>query len=158
MSKGLFLKSALALVLAIIAVVAYRRVPVAAPPATAESALPATDCAPGLSACVATLPDGGQLELSITPTPIRPLHPLTLRVTLSGPAAKHTGKVEVDFAGTHMDMGYYRPELSGSDGRFSAEAMLPVCVTGPMNWTATVLLSGKRQRLAVHFRFAVAGR
>jgi len=156
MSKGLFLKSALALVLAILAVVAYRRV--AAPRHSAESALPAADCAPGLSACVATLPDGGQLELSITPTPIRPLRPLTLRVTLSGAAAQQTGKVEVDFTGTHMDMGYYRPELAGENGRFSAEAMLPLCVTGPMDWTATVLLSGERQRLAVPFHFAVSGR
>ena len=40
-----------------------------------------------------------------------------------------------------MKMGYYRPRLNPLDGGYSAETMLPVCVTGTMEWAATILLS-----------------
>jgi len=102
-------------------------------------------------ACAATLPDGGRLEFSITPRPIPLLQALRVEVTVTG---VKPGKVEVDFAGASMNMGYNRSELppTGS-GRYAGEASLPVCVSGGMTWVATVLVETDRQRIAVPFRF-----
>ncbi|MCX7167575.1 MAG: hypothetical protein NTV11_15045 [Rhodocyclales bacterium] len=102
-------------------------------------------------ACAAKLPDGGRLEFSITPRPIPLLQALRVEVTVTG---VNPGKVEVDFAGASMNMGYNRSELphTGS-GRYAGEASLPVCVSGGMTWVATVLVETDRQRIAVPFRF-----
>ncbi len=104
-------------------------------------------------ACPATLPDGGRLEFSITPRPIPFLQALRVEVTVTGGEAK---KVEVDFAGATMNMGYNRSELSATrPGRFAGEASLPVCVSGGMTWVATVVVETDRQRIAVPYRFDV---
>jgi len=64
-------------------------------------------------------------------------------------------RVEVDFTGIDMNMGYNRPTLQASgDGRFVAEATLPVCITGQMEWQATVLVDTGRERIAIPYRFA----
>jgi hypothetical protein len=77
--------------------------------------------------------------------------PLQLEVKLAGIEA---AKVEVDFAGVDMNMGYNRPELAATGpGRYASEAMLPVCVTGKMAWQATVIVEAGRQRIAAPFRF-----
>ncbi len=54
-------------------------------------------------------------------------------------------------------MGYNRVALNTTDGngRFVGEASLPVCVSGGMNWMATVLVETDRQRIAVPYRFGV---
>ncbi len=104
-------------------------------------------------ACAAILPDGGRIELSITPRPIPILAPLRLEVTVSGLKAD---KVEVDFAGETMNMGYNRTELAtAGEGRHAGETSLPVCVSGGMTWVATVLVESRRQRIAVPYRVAV---
>ena len=62
-----------------------------------------------------------------------------------------------------------RARLGGLDGcaRWDAladargyvgQAMLPVCVTGTMSWTATMYLTRKGQRIALPFQFVVSGR
>ena len=102
-------------------------------------------------ACAATWPQGGFLEFSITPRPIPLLHALRIEVTVSG--IKPT-KVEVDFAGESMNMGYNRGELAAvGPGRYAGETSLPVCVSGSMAWVATVMIEAERQRVAVPFRF-----
>lgn len=104
-------------------------------------------------ACPATLPDGGRLKLSITPRPIAFLQPLRVEVTVSG---VKPGKVEVDFAGASMNMGYNRSELTATGpGRHAGETSLPVCVSGDMAWVATVIIETDRQRIAVPYRFDV---
>ena len=104
-------------------------------------------------ACPATLPQGGRLELSVTPRPIPFLRPLRVDVSITGVEAR---KVEVDFAGATMNMGYNRTELAAtSPGRHSGETSLPVCVSGSMAWVATVMIETDRQRIAVPFRFDV---
>jgi hypothetical protein len=103
-------------------------------------------------ACAATLPQG-HMKLSITPRPIPFLQPLRVEVTVSGIEAR---KVEVDFAGESMSMGYNRSELTASgSGRYGGETSLPVCVSGGMTWVATVIIETDRQRIAVPFRFDV---
>jgi hypothetical protein len=104
-------------------------------------------------ACPATLPDGGRLELSITPRPIPFLQALRVELTIAGIEAK---KVELDLAGATMNMGYNRSEFSATGpGRFAGEASLPVCVSGGMTWVATVIVHTDRQRIAVPYRFDV---
>ena len=103
--------------------------------------------------CPATLPQGGHLEFSITPRPIPFLQPLRVEVTVSGIEPR---KVEVDFAGASMNMGYNRSELTAaSPGRYASDASLPVCVSGGMTWVATVIVETDRQRIAVPYRFDV---
>lgn len=104
-----------------------------------------------LHACAAILPQGGRLELSITPRPIPFLQTLRVEVTVSGVEAR---KVEVDFAGETMNMGYNRGELFATRGNtYAGEAALPVCVSGSMAWVATVIVEGDAKRIAVPFRF-----
>jgi hypothetical protein len=102
-------------------------------------------------ACAASLADGGHLQFSITPRPIPLLQALRVEVTVSGIEPK---KVEVDFAGESMSMGYNRSELPATgDGHYAGQISLPVCTSGGMAWVATVLVETDRQRIAVPFRF-----
>jgi len=137
----------------LVAVVGYKLSPLLLPKADV-SATVEPGCDLHKRACVARLPDGGRIELSITPRPIPMITPLLVEVKTTGIEAS---KVEVDFAGVDMNMGYNRPELTGagaaSPGLFRAEAMLPVCVTGKMAWAATVLVETGRERIAAPFRF-----
>lgn len=104
-------------------------------------------------ACPGRLPDGGRVQLSITPRPIPYLQALTVEVRSSGIEVR---KVEIDFAGASMNMGYNRTQLAAAeDGRHTGEASLPVCVSGGMTWVATVLIETDRQRIAVPYRFDV---
>jgi hypothetical protein len=99
------------------------------------------------------LPGGGRIELSITPRPIPFLQTLRVEVTVSG---VEPGKVEVDFAGESMNMGYNRSEFPAAGaGRYVGAAALPVCVSGSMTWVATVIIETDRQRIAVPYRVDV---
>ena len=102
-------------------------------------------------ACAATLPDGSRIELSITPRPIPMITPLQVEVKTAGLEAS---KVEVDFAGVDMNMGYNRQTLTAADdGSYRGQATIPVCVTGRMLWVATLLIETDRQKISVPFRF-----
>lgn len=150
MTKKLLLDIALLLALAVLGVAGYKLAPLLNP--KTDIALPLSPCDLNRQACVATLPDGGQIEFSIEPRPIPSLKPLKLQAAVRGSEVR---KLEVDFAGTDMKMGYNRPALEGADGRFSGQANLPVCITGTMEWDATVLLDTGKALVAVPFRFAV---
>lgn len=150
MTKKLLLDIALLLALAVLGVAGYKLAPLLNP--KTDIVLPLSPCDLNRQACVATLPDGGQIEFSIEPRPIPSLKPLKLQATVRGSEVR---KLEVDFAGTDMKMGYNRPALEGADGRFSGQANLPVCITGTMEWDATVLLDTGKALVAVPFRFAV---
>src|SRR5512145_854594 len=121
------------LALAIVAVVGYKYSPLLQPASdlTVETAtIPVCDL--NKTACAADIPGGGRVELDISPRPIPVVKPLTVNATLSGIDAD---KVELDFAGVDMNMGYNRVALTAAgDGRFSGSTMIPVCVTGRMAW------------------------
>lgn len=143
----------LGLIAAICGVISYKLAPAFLP--VGDDALPATRCNPAAAPCSAALPDGGRLDFSIAPNPIRPLLPLNLVVMLNGAQAD---RVDIDFDGTQMSMGQNRVALSGSDSHFSGQAMLPVCVTGSMEWSATIRLTRKNRTLAIPFHFEVSAR
>ena len=151
MTQNLLLDIAILLTLAVLGVVAYKLAPLLQP--KTDIVLPLSSCNLNQQACVATLPDGSQMEFSIEPRPIPALRPLQLQASFRGGAVR---RVEVDLAGTDMKMGYNRPllEAHGDDGsRFSGPASLPVCITGSMEWEATVLVDNGKALIAVPFRF-----
>lgn len=102
--------------------------------------------------CTASLPGGGQLRLSIAPRPIPVVSPLRLEVEVVG---REASRVDIDFAGVDMNMGYNRPELAAlGGGRFSGQGTLPVCITGGMDWRATVQVETDKERIAAPFVFS----
>ena len=142
----------LILLAAIVGVVGYKFAQQHKP--HAGTLLPVSGCNPARDDCTVALPDGGEITLSFTPRPIRPLRAFTARLAVHGVEVR---SAEIDFDGTSMKMGYYRPRLNPLDGGYSAEAMLPVCVTGTMEWAATILLSTPNGSLAIPFHFEVSG-
>lgn len=108
-------------------------------------------CSLQMRPCAATVGSGIRLELSITPRPIPYLQPLQVDVAISGARAN---RVEIDFAGESMNMGYIRSPLAATgSGRYTGAVSLPVCVSGGMTWIATVIIETDAQRIAVPYRF-----
>lgn len=155
MNKKILIDAIGILALALVVVVGYKLSPLLLPKADID-AMPEAGCDLQRGPCRAAFPGGGSLEFSIAPRPIPPVSPLALEVRVAGRPAD---KVEIDFAGVDMNMGLNRPQLSPSgEGRFIGRASLPVCVTGAMDWRATVLVDSGRERIAVPFRFSTRGR
>jgi hypothetical protein len=141
------------LLIALVVVVGYKLSPLLLPKADV-TVQPDAGCDLHRAACSATLPGGGRLELSIAPRPIPMVKPLRVEVRLQGAGAT---AMEIDFAGVDMNMGLNRQPLAAQgDGLFAGDATLPVCVTGWMDWQATVLVETTAQRIAVPFRFSSA--
>ncbi len=150
-SKSQLLNLAMIVALIATAVVGHQLSPLLLPKADVTGVVD-PGCDLQRRACPATLPQG-RMELSITPRPVVFLQPLRVEVTVSGIEAR---KIEVDFAGESMNMGYNRSELTASgSGRYGGETSLPVCVSGGMTWVATVIIETDRQRIAVPYRFDV---
>jgi len=136
--------------IALVVVVGYKLSPMLLPKADL-TVQPDPACNLQQQACAVTLPNGGQIELNMATRPIPLVKPFQVEVATRGftPA-----RVEVDFAGIDMNMGLNRPQLAaGSDGRFVGEVTLPVCITGHMDWQATVLIETGSERIAVPYRF-----
>lgn len=139
------------LLIALVVVVGYKLSPLLLPKADV-TVQPDAGCDLQRRACSVALPDGGKVELSLTPRPIPMIKPLQVTVGVEGAEAT---RVEIDFAGVDMNMGLNRPLLQkGEGGLYRGETTLPVCVTGAMDWQVTVLLETARQRVAIPFRFA----
>lgn len=139
--------------LAALGVAGYQLAPLLTP--RSDVALPLSECDLGKSPCAITLPDGGRVEIAIDPRPIPALKPLKLLAIASGSEVR---KVEIDFAGVDMKMGFNRPRLEPmGDGRFVGQANLPVCITGKMQWEATVIVETAGALVAAPFRFASEG-
>ena len=139
------------LLIALVVVVGYKLSPLLLPRADV-TVHPDPACDLHRSPCEVTLPGGGKLAVRMQPLPIPMVRPFQVEVKLEGISAS---RVEVDFAGVDMNMGLNRPELSArAAGVYGAEASLPVCITGQMEWQATVLVESTGQRIAVPFRFA----
>lgn len=150
MNRKILIDAVGILLLALIVVVGYKLSPLLLPKAD-RVVEPAPGCDLQRGPCSAALPNGGSLKFSISPRPIPLVSPLALEVDLAGVEAD---SVAVDFSGVDMDMGMNRPAMSPrGGGRYTGEGSLPVCVTGSMQWQATVLLHAGHERIAVPFRF-----
>ena len=139
------------LLIALVVVVGYKLSPLLLPRADVVIQ-PDPACNLQRQACAVKLPSGGSVELAMATRPIPMVKPFEVRVTTRGFAP---GRVEVDFAGIEMNMGLNRPELATrGDGRFAGQVTLPVCITGAMDWQATVLIETGGERIAIPYRFS----
>ncbi len=138
------------LCLALAGVATYKIWPLLNPDIAAMAPLD-PDCDLRAGPCTGRFATGGSVSFEIDPKDIPVVKPLRLQVTLNGLEAR---KVEVDFKGVDMDMGFNRASLeaSGNTG-YSGKGMLPVCVRYAMEWEARVLVHTDRGLLAAPFRF-----
>lgn len=143
------------LLLGLIAAVAWKTWPLLFPQTTLTG-LAQPGCDLNRGPCVAEFITGGRVELSFSPRPAPLLEPLQLEVRAEGIDA---GRVDVDFSGVEMYMGYNRAELQPAGGqRFVGQAVLPVCVRDQMRWEAKVLLHTPDNLYAARFRFEARSR
>jgi hypothetical protein len=149
-NRSLLVDGALIAALALIAVVGYKYSPLLLPKADLTLTPPAS-CDLNRQVCAVEVPGGGRIELALAPQPIPVVKPLQVAATFTGLAPK---LVEIDFQGVTMNMGYNRVALAaGGGGRYGGEATIPVCVTGRMQWRATLMVETASQRIAVPFLF-----
>ncbi len=151
---GLWITAGL-LFAALTAAAAYKVWPLLFPKIAATAPLN-PDCDLRAGPCTVVFPQGGKVTFGIVPESIPVVKPLILNVTLEGLEAE---RVEVDFVGVDMEMGFNRPPLAVQGaGRYSGPGMLPVCVREVMEWEARVLLHTKSGIMAAPFRFATVSR
>ena len=151
MNKKILIDLISVLLIALVVVVGYKLSPLLLPKADV-TVYPDPACDLQRQACVVTLPAGGTLALSMGTRPVPMVKPFEVQVATQGFSAS---RIEVDFAGIDMNMGLNRPELlARGSGKFSAEATLPVCITGQMDWQVTVLVETGSERLAIPYRFS----
>lgn len=154
LNKKILIDAIGVLLIVLVVVVGYKLSPLLLPKADVVVE-PLADCNLHRGPCRAELPDGGSIELLMGTLPIPLVKPFEARVTTQGFAPS---RVEVDFAGVDMNMGYNRPLLEHrGNGLHVAEVTLPVCITGQMEWQATVLVEAGSKRLAIPFRFVTGG-
>ncbi len=138
------------LVLAILLAVSYKLKDFLQPSVAITAALDES-CDLRKGACTSTLPNGAKVTISISPNDIPILRPLELKVDIEG---VQVSKVEVDFIGIGMEMGYNRPKLETENtSHFKGKAILPVCVRSKMDWEARVLLHTEKGLMMAPFRF-----
>ena len=151
MNKKILIDAIGVLLIALVVVVGYKLSPMLLPKADVV-VQPDPACSLQRGPCRVELPEGGSVELLMATLPIPLVKPFEARVTTQGFAPS---RVEVDFAGVDMNMGYNRPLFEHrGNGLHTAEVTLPVCITGQMDWQATVLIETGSQRIAIPFRFA----
>lgn len=138
------------LLILLVVVVGYKLSPMLLPRADV-TVQPEAGCDLQRQSCPAVLPGGGKLALEMGTHPIPLVKPFEVRIKVEDFVP---GRVEIDFAGIEMNMGYNRLQLAPrGDGSYVAEATLPVCITGQMAWQATVLVESGSERIAIPYRF-----
>lgn len=116
-----------------------------------ETVVPVEPCDAGLRRCTAELPQGGRIELDLTPLPVAASRPLHLRIAVSGSSPDG---VEAVLTGVDMNMGEDRVVLTRTAaGVFEGDTNLAVCVTARMTWQARVRVRDGGKVVAVPFRF-----
>lgn len=131
----------------------YQRVSPILFPETVTTLPPDPGCNLRAGPCTTKLADGGSISFSIEPRTIPALAPLALTVQLDGIDAR---KVEVDFSGTDMFMGFNRIALHRqSQRRYVGQGALSVCVRNAMEWEAKVLVETATGSVSAPYRFIV---
>ncbi|EIC20004.1 hypothetical protein Thi970DRAFT_03616 [Thiorhodovibrio frisius] len=148
------------LLVAILATLVLKLRPLLQTPVAVLAQAPAS-CNLRQGPCTAEFADGGQVMLAIAPSGIPLVKPLQLKVRLARMRAPL--RVEVDFRGVDMDMGYNRVVLEAvadPDERrapdshsYRGSGILPLCVRQRMLWEARVLLLEPEGIRAGAFRF-----
>lgn len=138
------------LLVAIVALALYKSWPILFPEVLLSAELD-PDCDLRAGPCVSPLPDGGSVSLAIEPRSIPVVKPLQFHVQVDGLEVK---RVEIDFSGVDMNMGFNRPALEKKTlGVYVGKGMLPVCVRDAMEWEAKVLLHTDQGLVSAPYRF-----
>ncbi len=120
-------------------------------PRVSQSAAIDPGCDLRKAPCVSSINQQVTVGFSIEPREIPLVTPLRLAVEIDGVAAD---RVEVDFAGVDMNMGYNRVVLQAvAEGRYAGKGMIPVCVMDSMEWEAKVLITTGQELLSAPYRF-----
>lgn len=142
--------------IAVLGVLAHKAWPLLHPVA-AERAPLSPGCDLRERPCTVRFSAGGAVTLDIKPRGIPAVHPLAIDVELAD--LPQPERVELDFTGVDMDMGFNRSVLTPMSatndgvGRYRGEAMLPVCVRARMTWEVQVLLHFADGLWSAPFRF-----
>lgn len=142
------------LALAVAGLFAYKYWQPQAEQTVVSAALSSCDLQQGT--CFTVIEGLGAVTLTIAPRPIPLVEPLTIKVETKIPTVR---KLDVDFSGVDMNMGYNRFSLKPvSDGLYEGTGMLPVCVRNRMIWEAKVMLTMDDVVYVAPFRFATTSR
>jgi hypothetical protein len=141
---------AVLLFLAVAGVAAYKVLPLLDPVVVRIAALD-PECDLRAGPCTGELPNGHRVVFGIQPETIPVVTPLEFLVQVEGFEAE---RVEVDFQGIGMNMGFNRPQLAAQGaGKYTGSGMIPVCVRDAMEWEAKVLVHTDEGIVAAPFRF-----
>ena len=100
--------------------------------------------------CTASFPEGGTMELSASPRPLRPMVPLRFSLRMEGMDGEEASLV---IYGINMDMGRFPVTLRKSGpGMFDGSGIVPTCV-GAMTWQVEAIVPVAGERLGGRFRF-----
>ena len=135
---------------ALVALALYKAWPLLYPEVLVTAPLDAA-CDLRSGPCTARFADGVEVRFGMEPRTLAPMVPLRIAADLHGIEPR---SVEVDFAGTDMNMGYNRVLLNETAaGRYEGQGTLPVCVRTRMEWEAKVMLHTAAGILVAPFRF-----
>lgn len=90
------------------------------------------------------------------PSNVEYLKPFQVEITSDGINNSDIDKVTVTFEMSDMDMGQNQFVLKPRGSIYSGEAVLPVCVTGRVDWTARVDVITEDRVYQAIFKFSVA--
>ncbi len=138
------------LIAAIVAMAVHKALPMLYPN-TVEVAPLDLSCDLRKGNCLSELSGGGKAELGLLPRTIPAMQPLDVEVRLEGIDAK---RVELDFSGVDMNMGFNRIPLEEEGaGQYAGVARLAPCIRSRMEWEARLLITTNRGVIAVPYRF-----
>ncbi|MDZ7662328.1 hypothetical protein [Thiohalophilus sp.] len=121
----------------------------ATPAKTVSMPVTAIACRETTGACRATHPDLGDITLRF---PDGAYYMQRFAAELRLARATQLDRVTLDLAMTGMDMGRNRFNLSpAGDGIWQGELLLPLCVTGRVDWQVTVQLDRDERRYEAVF-------
>ena len=148
--RKVLLDTAAMLVIALVSVIGFKLSPMLVP--RAEKLLTVEPgCNLQRGAC-RVVSDEGTFEISLSPRPIATAAPLRIEVRTGNSGVS---RIDADFAGVGMNMGYFRPALQAHEnGIFAAELSLPVCISGHMLWDLTLLIETGSTFLVIPLRFS----
>ncbi len=122
-----------------------------------ESSNPA--CTPVETPC-----DAKDKQRTVTlhfPDKVKYLQPFKMQVSMQGFTPQEVEKLIVDFKMTGMNMGLNRYTLSpgvakGNSASYQGEAVLPVCVSGRVDWVANIEVITTDKIYQADFTFKVS--
>ena len=100
-----------------------------AAPQAVQHEITVKECELERGACVALLPGGGEVQLSLSPRPVPLMKPLQVEARVKG---SDLGALRVDITGLNMEMGLNRTELAiAEENVWRGETILPICSQRP---------------------------